>query len=83
MEVGVEFLRTVATIQIDRQDLQDRRALRLKRWEKIRAREDVVEVIVKHVKVVEDRCRLGEASGEGRRCLRHHRHELPFDRRTP
>src|SRR5262249_13670084 len=64
VEVGVEIVRAVRPMQVDRKDLQDRGALGLDGRKEIRAREDVVEVVVEHVEVVEDRRRLGKALGK-------------------
>jgi len=60
MEVGIELRRTVATVQVYRQDLEDRTALCLERRKQVGAREDVIEVVVQHVEVVEDRRRFGK-----------------------
>src|SRR5438105_2466408 len=81
VKVGVPVVLPVAAMQVDRQDLQDRRALRLERREEIGAHEDVIEIVVQHVQVVEDRRRLREVPSKVGRGLGHHRHELPFDRR--
>jgi hypothetical protein len=81
VKVGVPVVRPMAAIQVDRQDLQDRRALRLERREEIGPHEDVIEVVVQHVQVVEDCRRLGEVPSKVGRGLGHHWHKLPLDRR--
>ena len=70
----------MGALEIDRKDLEDRLAPAFHRRKQIRAHEDVVEVVVEHVEVVEDRRGFREPPCELWRGLRHHRHELPFDR---
>jgi hypothetical protein len=82
VELGVEVAGAVASPEIDGQDREDRRPPGLQGGIEIRTGEHVVDVVVEHVQVVEDRGRLGKAPGELRRGLRHHRHEPPLDGRA-
>src|ERR1700737_1742244 len=49
VKVRIQVVCAVAPVEIDRQDLQDRGALRLKRRVEVWAGQDVVEVVVQHV----------------------------------
>src|SRR3712207_7546577 len=46
---SIEITRAMRAMQVDRQDLEDRRALGLERGVKIRPDQDVVEIVVQHV----------------------------------
>src|SRR5882762_4579349 len=68
---GVLVVWPMTTMQVDWQDLQDRCSLRLERREEVGPHEDVVEVVVQHVQVVEDRRRLREVPSKVGRGLGH------------
>jgi hypothetical protein len=81
VKVGIPVIGAVVPVQVDRKNLEDRSPLRSEVRKQIRARQDVVEVVVQHVEVVENRSSFGELLGEIGSRLRHHRHEPPLDRR--
>src|SRR5262249_15155187 len=60
VKVGIPVVDAVVPVQVDRKNLQDRSALCFKGRKEIWARQDVVEVVMQHVEVVENRRRFGE-----------------------
>src|SRR5881296_184201 len=64
VKVGIPIIGAMVPVQVDRQNLQDRRTLCSKARKQIRTGQDVVEVVVEHVQVIEDRRSLWELPGE-------------------
>ena len=67
-------------MQVNLEHLIDALAFSLHSWKAIRRAENIIEVVMKHVKVIKDVGCLGKPLGERRRDLGKEWHELPLQR---